>query len=76
MKRTPDIREFKKEHLLEISDVMNYLKKGFNVEPCIPQYHVFKNEPVVQVLNDVKNELLEEEEKELSKEVIEVKIAD
>jgi len=61
MKRTPDIREFKKEHLLEISDVMNYLKKGFNVEPCIPQYHVFKNEPV----NEVKINVDEEEKSNL-----------
>ena len=48
MKRTPDIREFKKEHLLEISDVMNYLKKGFNVEPCIPKEHVIKIEHVIE----------------------------
>jgi hypothetical protein len=56
MKRTPDIREFRKEHLLEISDVMNYLKNGFRVEPCIPQYHVFKNEPVVEVKINVDEE--------------------
>jgi hypothetical protein len=63
MKRTPDIREFKKEHLLEISDVMNYIKNGFNVEPCIPQYHVFKNEPVVEVKVDIEVDIEAEEEK-------------
>jgi hypothetical protein len=59
MKRTPDIREFQKEHLLELSDVMNYIKKGFNVEPCIPKEQVYVNtvnEPVVEVKINVDEE--------------------
>jgi hypothetical protein len=64
MKRTPDIREFKKEHLLEISDVLNYIKNGFNVEPCIPQYHVFKN-TVNEPVGEVKINVDEEEKSKL-----------
>jgi hypothetical protein len=56
MRRTPDIREFRKEHLLEISDVMNYIKNGFRVEPCIPKEQVV-HAPVelLEEVNEVKN---------------------
>jgi hypothetical protein len=56
MRRTPDIREFQKEHLLEISDVMNYIKNGFRVEPCIPKEQVV-HAPVelLEEVNEVKN---------------------
>jgi hypothetical protein len=70
MRRTPDIREFKKEHLLEKTD-LEILKQNYHILPCVPKEHLY-----IKVVNEVKKELLEEEEKELSKEVIEVKIAD
>jgi len=62
MKRTPDIREFKKEHLLEISDVMNYIKNGFRVEPCIPNEHVYVN-TINEPVSEVKVDVVEEETK-------------
>lgn len=52
MKRTPDIRVFQPEHLLDISDLMKYLKNGFRVEPqtvVINEVEVEKEVKLIQV---------------------------
>ena len=55
MRRTPDIREFKPEHLLDMSDLLKYLKNGFHVEPQTKVIEVNSRREYIHEVNSDEN---------------------